>query len=98
MTDVGKVSGKSAATAFPVKRRSSDPLQPESPEIQFTQELIRRDSHVAETVQAAELAESTRVRDDKDRRQLRKRREKREPTEEGEEDEAEEEPIVDLEV
>ncbi|HNX97388.1 MAG TPA: hypothetical protein PKK12_06885 [Candidatus Aminicenantes bacterium] len=97
MADIGKVSGKSATT-FPVKRRSADPLQPESPEIQFSQELIHRDNHVAETVQAAELAESTRVRDDRDRRQLRKRGEKRERSEEGEEDEAAEEPIVDLEV
>ncbi len=97
MADVGKVNGK-MAPAFPLKRRGTDPLQPESTEIQFSQELAQHDLLVSETVQAAEMAESMVIRDQSRGRQPGQQGEKRERNEEGEQDETGEEPIVDLEV
>jgi len=100
MSDVGRVR-KPGSSPFPTIRKSVDPLQPESGEIEFSEELKKFDETSMRTVQETEKAINSRIEDNDREKKLKKRfkKKKRNEKEEESEEELEEEgSIVDIEV
>ncbi len=99
MSDVGRVR-KPGSSPFPTIRRSVDPLQPESGEIEFSEELKNFDETSMRTVQETEKVINSRIEDNDKEKKLKKRFKKREKKREEQESEElqEEGSIVDIEV
>lgn len=100
MSDIGRVR-KPGSSPFPTIRKSVDPLQPESGEIEFSEELKNFDETSMRTVQETEKAINSRIEDNDKEKKLKKRfekREKKKQEQESEEDLQEEGSIVDIEV
>ncbi len=105
MSDIGRVNRKPGSSLFPLKRKGTDPLQPESSEADFSEDLKKFDEESTGIVHGAEKADQTTVRHDIRRKRLMKKGEEKKPeTEEKKEENQEEEEIrsagskIDLEV
>ncbi len=83
MSEVGKV-GKGVPKPFPVMRKSTDPLAPETGEVEFSQYVREVDEENMSEVQNPVRTEDSVVRDDARRKRLKPNYGKRE--EEDEED------------
>ncbi len=90
MSEVGKV-GKGVPKPFPVMRKSTDPLSPETGEVEFSQYVKEVDEENMSEVQNPVRTEDSVVRDDSRRKRLKPNYEKRENEEEEDEDTLEEE-------
>lgn len=103
MSEIGKIDRVGGRRLFPSRRRSSDPLQPQSGDSDFSAELESLDEAQAEAVQSTEKTEQSIVRDDAQRQRIIRRagqdQEKEKEEAEGEEEEGGgENSLIDLEV
>ena len=94
MSDVGRLRRRGGAI-FPSVRKSADPFQPESGEMDFSQELAEFDALASTSVREPEATEETVVRDENRRQQFKYRKRKRKKDED-ENPEAEEEILIDV--
>ncbi len=104
MSDINRIRRGPEGPPFPIVRKSTDPLQPESGEVLFSEEMSKYDTESTSTVQGTDKTENSVIREDTRRKRLEKRnagRHGREPQGEGAGEAAEsgpEEKLIDLEV
>lgn len=94
MSDVGRLRRRGGAI-FPSVRKSADPFQPESGEMDFSQELAEFDALASTSIREPEAAEQAVIREENRRRQFKYKKRKRKKDEE-ENSEAEEEILIDV--
>ncbi len=103
MSEIGKIDRIGNRRIFPSRRRSSDPLQPQSGDSDFSAELESLDEAQSEAVQSTEKTDQSIVRDDARRQRVIRRadqdKEKEKEEKKGEDDKGGgENSLIDLEV
>jgi len=97
MSDVGRVR-KPGSSPFPTIRKSVDPLQPESGEIEFSEELKNFDETTIRTVQETEKTLNSRIEENDREKKLKKKPQKRKKKEKDKHEAREEGALIDIEV
>jgi len=103
MSEIGKIERPGDRRIFPSKRRSSDPMQPQSGEVDFDTDLESFDEIVSSSVQSTEKTDQSIIRDDGQRQRVIRRSDEHRENEGEEEKTAEQErdeanSLIDLEV